>query len=850
MPLRPRRKLIWLVLTGSLGIVSGRADVFDPAYAHTIAAMSNYITAAMPQNGVAGLSVALVDSNRVVWAQGFGQAIVESNVVANSETVYRIGSVSKLLTTASVLKLWEEGRVDLEAPITKYVAEFAMLPRFDGRSVPTVRECLNHLSGLPGDMFRDAFAAAPWDSYNAWLLGELATDYPSYPPGFRSVYCNTGFQLAEELVEQVSGMSLNDYAQANFFGPLGMTSSSYLKDKPNITANRAHTYASGSPLPEEFANAHGTGGMYSSVEDMAAFIRLILAAGSFNSTNLLAAGTVAAMLTDQTTNIAMNVDSEFHCGLGWDTVLDTQLNYAGRLCFKGGETFTYEAEVGLLLDRHLGVVVLQNTTGTLPALVAHEVLKQAVLDRDGLPQPTNFVAPVTAATNWTPAAIAAVTGTYVTVAGMASGYDLLAAAPDGSLTWTLNAHTASPIVATGFVPHTDGWIYNTDQPFLKILATNIAGRAVLVYRQAASFGDEQSFRGDLYTPPPISATWSNRFNAAWLPVDMPPTDLYWAYAALGLDLRLQLTNRLGMIWLTCPSGTFVIAPTNDQLGFAVGSGVRRGASVVITTTNGTEYLRNSSYTYARADSLPALLLGATTNGTLAADGIQWFSFHATSGTRYCASVSNNTADVQLNFLGAAGAGTWTTNHTACTSPADGQYWLGLAASSVTPYNLTLDTAYLARIEPAPASVALLVGQQQLFTAGGFDQAGNAYPFQPLWSADGGTVDTNGLYTATTPGVFTVTCSNTGGAVKGTVAVTAQPIPITGFTAQPARSVTFPSYPTTLYTLQRRTNLVTDTWANVPGGGPLRGTGAPMVLSDTNTPPSPTLFYRLEYQVTP
>jgi len=850
MPLRPRRKLIWLVLTGSLGIVSGRADVFDPAYTNTIAAMSNYITVAMAQNGVTGLSVALVDSNRVVWSQGFGQAMVESNVVANSDTVYRIGSVSKLFTTASVLKLWEDGRVDLEAPITNYIPEFATLPRFDGRRVPTVRECLNHLSGLPGDLFRDVFATAPWDGYNAWLLGELATDYPNYPPGFRSVYCNTGFQLAEEIVARVSGMSLNDYAQAHFFGPLGMTSSSYLKDKPNIAANRAHTYVSGVPLPEEFANAHGTGGMYSSVEDMAALIRLILAAGSFNGTNILAADTVAAMLTDQTTNIAMNVDSEFHCGLGWDTVMDTQLNYAGRLCFKGGETFTYEAEVGILLDRQLGVVVMQNATGTLPALAAHATLVQAVLDRDGLPQPTNFVPTVTAATNWTPAAIAAVTGTYVTAMGYASGYDLLTAAPDGSLTWTLNAHSASPTTNTGLVPHVDGWVYRTDQPGLQILPTNIAGRAVLVYCEAASYGEVQGFRGDLYAPPQISAAWSNRLNIAWLPVDMPLTDLYWAESALGMDLRLQLTNRLGMIWLASPSGTFVIAPSNDNLGFAAGSGVRRGTSVVITTTNGTEYLRNSSYTYARADSLPALLLGATTNGTLAADGIQWFSFHAVSGTRYCASVSNNTADVQLNFLGAAGAGTWTTNHTACTCPADGQYWLGLAASSVTPYNLTLDTAYIARIEPAPASVTLLVGQQQLFTADGFDQSGNAYPFPPLWSADGGTVATNGLYTATTPGAFTVTCSNTGGAVKGTVAVTAQPIPITGFTAQPSRAVTFPSYPTTLYTLQRRTNLVTDTWANVPGGGPLRGTGAPMVLSDTNTPPSPTLFYRLAYQVTP
>jgi len=835
-------KLIVLVMVGGIGVAGGRADVFDPAYTNTIAVMSNYITGAMGQQGVAALSIALVDSNRVVWSQGFGRANIESNIAANSDTVYLIGSVSKLFTTVSVLKLWEDGRVDLEAPITSYLPEFATLPRFDGRSVPTVRECLNHLSGLPGDMFRNADDTAPWDGYNAWLIRELATDYPNYPPEFRSIYCNTGFQLAEEIVERVSGMSLNDYAQASFFGPLGMTSSSYLKDKPNIVARRAHSYVSGSPLPEEFVNARGAGGMYSSVEDMAALIRLILAEGSFNGTNVLAASTIAAMLTDQTTNIAMDVDSDSHYGLGWDT-LSGALNYAGRLCFKGGDADGYSCEVGILRDRQLGVMVMQNALGSLANLVAHATLKQAVLDRDGLQQPP-FVPSVSAATNWTPAEISAVTGLYVK--GEA-GYDLLTAAPDGSLTWTINAHRDTPTVVTGLVPHVDGWCYATNAPNLGILPTNIVGHAVLIYRAPVDSGEVQAFQGDLYAVPPISATWSNRLSTVWLPVDMPPTDYSWVQAALGqLDLRLQLTNRLGMVWLTSLSGSFVISPTNDNLGFAAGSNVRAGASVVVTETNGVEYLRLASYTYRRTDTFPTLAVSATTNGTLDPDAIQWFAFNAVSGADYNVTISNQAADVLLN-IGSSG---WNTNHAGWTCPADGQYWLALSATAPTPYSLTLENGYLARIEPAPANASLMIGQQQLFTALGYDQHGNVFSFQPAWSADGGTIGTNGLYTATIPGVFTVTCSNTGGAVKGTVAVTAQPIPITGFTAQPARSVTFPSYTTTVYTLQRRTNLVTGTWANVPGCGPLRGTAAPMVFTDTNAPPSPTVFYRLEYDVTP
>ncbi len=604
------------------------------SYTNTIAFMTGYITNQMAAQNVAGLSIALVDGDEIAWSQGFGLAVVESNAAATAATVYRIGSVSKIFTAAATLKLWEDGRLDLEAAITNYLPEFSVRPRAGGERPPTVRECLNHQSGLPGDMFRDGFSTAAWGGYNAWLAAELATDYPNYPAGFRSVYCNTGFQLAEEIVGRVSGSSLNDFAQSNFFGPLGMASSSFLKDKPNIAARRAHAYAAGTPFPEEFVNIRGTGGMYSSVEDMAALIRMILAEGRFGGTNILAAHTVAAMLTDQTTNIAMDVDSDFRVGLGWDSLADTKLNYAGRNCYKDGQTFTYYCSVIILNDRQLGVVVMNNTPGSLPNPVAHAALMQALAERDGLYQPTNYTPSVSAATNWPAETMAAVTGLYVTAEGMDSGYDLLDAAPDGTLIWTLKAHTEAPVVATGLTPHVDGWIYATAQPYLRIQPTNLSGHAVMIYRTAEEFGEIQSFRGDRYAPPPISAAWSNRLNVAWLPVDMPPTDLYWSYAQFGTDLRLRLTNRLGLIWLTSPSGHFVIAPSNDALGFAAGSAVRRGASVVITVANGVEDLRFSSYTYRRTDATPILAPGTATNAQVAAGATDWYRIYVTSGTTY------------------------------------------------------------------------------------------------------------------------------------------------------------------------------------------------------------------------
>ncbi|MFH0880610.1 MAG: serine hydrolase domain-containing protein, partial [Lentisphaerota bacterium] len=143
----------------------------------------------------------------------------------------------------------------------------------------------------------------------------------------------------------------------------------------------------------------------------------------------------------------------------------------------------------------------------------------------------------------------------------------------------------------------------------------------------------------------------------------------------------------GLIWLTSPSGSFVVAPSNDVLGFAPGHAVRRGASVVITETNSVEELRFSSYTYRRMDSIPTLSEGVTTNGTLPADQIQWFSFNAVSGVYYGVTFSNQSVSAQLK-IGSSG---WSAEDRGWTCSSNGSFLLGLSSTSATPFSLRLYT---------------------------------------------------------------------------------------------------------------------------------------------------------------
>src|SRR6202042_2959916 len=98
-----------------------------------------------------GLSIALVDGNRTVWARGFGWANRAARLPVTSGTLFQIGSSSKSMAAAAVMQLVEQGRVDLDAPLSRYVPQFRLLPRFPG-SVITVRSVLDMHSGIPGDI--------------------------------------------------------------------------------------------------------------------------------------------------------------------------------------------------------------------------------------------------------------------------------------------------------------------------------------------------------------------------------------------------------------------------------------------------------------------------------------------------------------------------------------------------------------------------------------------------------------------------------------------------------------------------------------------------------------------------
>src|SRR5580658_2420432 len=200
--------------------------------------LEQIIAAEMRQWGIGGVSVALVDDQKVVYAAGFGQA--------RRDSVFRVGSVSKLFNALAVMQQVEAGKLDLDAPLP---AEVRPLNPFIDNPPVTLRQTLCHRSGLP----RESPAGGYFDDSQPGLEATVASMRScvlATRPGAKTRYSNIAPSIAGLLVERASGLSFEDYQHRHLLEPLGMADSAW-------TLARAPR---GRVIPSRMRVADGSGG--------------------------------------------------------------------------------------------------------------------------------------------------------------------------------------------------------------------------------------------------------------------------------------------------------------------------------------------------------------------------------------------------------------------------------------------------------------------------------------------------------------------------------------------------------------------------------------------------------------
>ena len=598
------------------------------SYVQTIAETKTLIESQMTEKSIVGLSIALVDAerepeSRLIWAQGFGMADKEIGKQASANTIYCIGSTSKLITAVALLKQKDAGHIDLDQPVQSYIPNFSLQIRYpdigqNNRITP--RTLLNMHAGVPGDLYNGLFLRFPhwYGKYMTWLLSFLQTDYPSHPPGTLASYGNIGIVLAGHAA-YLAGREKGDrdfqaFVKRTVFDPLGMDSTMSEvvgKDIPNL----AIPYNKGDSEVLFDTNGTATGGFYSTVKDMSKFITMLLADGVLeDQERFLNSDTVREIGKGHKTELDTN--SYYQPGLGLDSVnlpafygvAPYQGDY-GRAWAKNGSDGRYNAMIMLLPDTglKLGVVVLSNsdTAETAVYAVARTSLLAAVREKLGLsqnPEPKplpNFSR--TAITEYSK-----IVGLYGTHSP--SAYFKIELR-DGELFWVTDPYkdetaghalSLKPDGSNAFAVEEEVWnvvfidrrdIDGTDYRFM----VRAGGESEAIGPNVVStIGQKITTSGEL------AQAWQDRVDRMYV------ADLMIQFS---IDPYVTFRYRDGLLLAQTPSGMHAVYPHNDNLAF-VGDTMSRGdGTITVTSDENSEKLYYLTSEYFPIDRVSGYTLG-------------------------------------------------------------------------------------------------------------------------------------------------------------------------------------------------------------------------------------------------
>ncbi len=339
---------------------------------------SDLIQAEMKKHKLVGLSIAVVDDQETVWSQGFGYALKSAKKKADANTVYQVGSITKVFTATAIMQLAEQGLVDIDSAITAYLPEFSIKSRFPDMRAPTVRDLLTHHSGLPSDRFKDFTLESPppegYDEVFLELPSQLASQYVAQPPGTIFAYCNLGFSLLGNIIDRMSGESYPEYIENHILAPLGMDHSAVIvNDKVNDHMSKGYKRRKETETP--YIRDLAAGSILSSADDMAKFAKMIFAEGMAGEQQILKPETLARMFEPQNEGIALDLD--FRIGLAYWLINPMAIEPEQPPASHGGDLPPFHGILLTLPAEKLGVVVLSNSNESSMSVM--KIAKEALV---------------------------------------------------------------------------------------------------------------------------------------------------------------------------------------------------------------------------------------------------------------------------------------------------------------------------------------------------------------------------------------------------------------------------------------------------------------------------------------
>jgi CubicO group peptidase (beta-lactamase class C family)/D-alanyl-D-alanine dipeptidase len=350
----------------------------DPArYASAIQEIGKLVEFEREENGIPAMSIAIVEGDRLLYEKGFGSlARRNNNRSATAETIYRVGSVSKLFTDIAIMQLVEEGKIDLDKPVSTYLPEFKPDNK-SGKEI-TLRQLMSHRSGLIREPRLGSYFDPDPPSLQKTV--ESLNGVPlTYEPGAKIKYSNAAIAVVGRVVEKVDGRPFPQAVRERVLKPLGMTASDFEPTaavKKNLAEAEMWSYHGKRFTAPTFELGESPAGcMYSNVQDLARFMKVVLAGGKEASP--LKPDTLKQMLTPQF------ADKDAKNGFGIGFALN-QLEGKLRVGH-GGAIYGFSTELAMLPEEKLGVVVIasKDVTNQITTRIVDEALKMLLATKKG-----------------------------------------------------------------------------------------------------------------------------------------------------------------------------------------------------------------------------------------------------------------------------------------------------------------------------------------------------------------------------------------------------------------------------------------------------------------------------------
>ncbi|MGI8498148.1 MAG: serine hydrolase [Gemmatimonadaceae bacterium] len=350
----------------------------SPKYSAASALLEGMIRREMTQKRLPALSIALVERDSIVWARGFGFANPRDSTAATAETIYRVGSVSKLFTDIGIMQLVERHKLDLDVPVQRYLPDVRPRNRFKGPV--TLRQLMSHRAGFvrepPVGNYFD-----PTSPPLARTVRSLSQTSLVYAPGAHTKYSNAAIATVGYVLERTQHQPFAGYLRRTVLEPLGLSRSAFEPDS-SVAAHLARAFmwtTDGRTFeaPTFQLGMAPAGSMYSSVLELGKFMSVLFAGGRGPRGQVISRRTLEQMWTPQFAPPGART------GFGLGFALDEMERH--RVVRHGGAIYGFATELAALPDDKLGVAIATTMDGAnaVTGRIADVALRAMLATRSG-----------------------------------------------------------------------------------------------------------------------------------------------------------------------------------------------------------------------------------------------------------------------------------------------------------------------------------------------------------------------------------------------------------------------------------------------------------------------------------